>query len=104
MLYSAPELMLGNPAKDGYDGAAVDIWSSAICLYNMLFGIMPFLVRQQGGLVALPAKTSVLAYPSQLQLACALQPACWHLWPPREPVAADGLLGSDQMLLSAAGP
>ena len=45
VLYSAPELMLGNPGREGYDGAAVDIWSCAICLYNMLFAQMPFLVR-----------------------------------------------------------
>lgn len=60
VLYSAPELMLGNPAKDGYDGAAVDIWSTAICLYNMLFGIMPFLVRSCGTLGYLQAERKLL--------------------------------------------
>ena len=45
VLYSSPELLLGNSHKEGYDGAAVDIWATGVILYNMLIGRMPFVVR-----------------------------------------------------------
>ena len=44
VLYSSPELLLGHPSKEGYDGAAVDIWAAGVILYNMLTGHMPFVV------------------------------------------------------------
>ena len=47
VLYSSPELLLGHPSREGYDGAAVDIWASGVILYNMLTGHMPFVVSTQ---------------------------------------------------------
>ena len=73
VLYSSPELLLGHPSREGYDGAAVDIWASGVILYNMLTGHMPFVVSTQICIISIFRWEGSLASESLSGLAAPTQ-------------------------------